>query len=85
MQIPESEFTGEKLTYDICLDVISYVNGTSQDNEDSPVVEAQVSAEEEPFEVHVEELDELLEDIRTPTRKRRKSSAHQPQEAVLAD
>ena len=84
VQIPESEFTGEKLTYDTCLDVISYVNGTSQDNEDSPVVEAQVSAEEEPFEVPVEELDELLETIRTPTRKRRKSAATPAVEVPVA-
>ena len=85
MQIPESEFTGEKLTYDICLDVISYVYGTSQDNEDSPVLAAQVTAEEEPFEVPSEELDKLLEEIKQPRRARRKSSAHQLQEAVLAD
>ena len=85
VQIPESEFTGEKLSYDTCLDVISYVNGTSHNNEDSPVVEAQVTPEEEPFEVPAEELDKLLEEIKQPRRARRKSSAQQPQEALLAD
>ncbi len=38
VQLPESAFTGEKLGYDERLDLISYVNGTSQDNEDNPVV-----------------------------------------------
>lgn len=75
VQIPESEFTGEKLTYDQCLDVISYVNGSAQDNEDSPTVQAQVTTDAEPFEVAPEELDQLLEEIKTPQRKRRKSSA----------
>ena len=85
VQIPESEFTGEKLTYDDCLDIISYVNGSSQNNEDSPVVEAQLTSEEEHFEVPAEELDELFEEIRQSRRARRKSSAQQPQGAVLAD
>ena len=84
VQLPESAFTGEKLGYDAKLDIISYINGTSQDNEQSPVVEAQVSAEEEPFEVPVEELDELLETIRTPTRKRRKSAATPAVEVPVA-
>ena len=75
VQLPESAFTGEKLGYDERLDLISYVNGTSQDNEGSPVVEAQVQVEEEPFEVPVEELDELLDEIRKPKRSRRKASA----------
>ena len=75
--MPESAFTGEKLGYDDKLDIISYVNGTAQDNEDSPVVEAQVVAPkvEEPFEVPAEEIDELLEEIRKPKRARRKSAA----------
>ena len=75
VQLPDSAFTGEKLGYDERLDIISYVNGTSQDNEDSPVVEAQVQVEEEPFEVPAEELDELLDEIRKPKRSRRKTSA----------
>jgi len=71
VQLPESAFTGEKLGYDDKLDIISYVNGTSQDNEQSPVVEAQVEVEEEPFEVPSEEIDELLDEIRKPKRVRR--------------
>ena len=57
VQLPESAFTGEKLGYDDKLDIISYVNGTSQDNEQSPVVEAQVEVEEDPFEVPPEEIE----------------------------
>lgn len=75
VQLPGSAFTGEKLGYDERLDIISYVNGTSQDNEDNPVVEAQVQVEEEPFEVPAEEIDELLDEIRKPKRSRRKTSA----------
>ena len=75
VQLPGSAFTGEKLGYDERLDIISYVNGTSQDNEDNPVVEAQVQVEEEPFEVPAEEIDELLDEIRKPKRSRRKASA----------
>ena len=71
VQLPESAFTGEKLGYDDKLDIISYVNGTSQDNEKSPVVEAQVEVEEDPFEVPAEEIDQLLEEIRKPKRVRR--------------
>ena len=58
-------------------DIISYVNGTAQDNQDSPVIEAQVIEQqvEEPFEVPPEEIDELLEEIRKPKRVRRKSAA----------
>ena len=75
VQLPDSAFTGEKLGYDERLDIISYVNGTSQDNEDNPVVEAQVQVEEEPFEVPAEEIDELLDEIRKPKRSSRKASA----------
>ena len=49
-QPAESAFTGEKLGYDGKLDIISYVNGTSQDNEGSTVIKAQVQVEEAPFE-----------------------------------
>ena len=79
VQLPESAFTGEKLGYDERLDLISYVNGTSQDNEDNPVVEAQVQVEEEPFEVPAEEIDELLDEIRKPKRSRPKASATKEQ------
>ena len=74
MQLPESAFTGEKLGYDDKLDIISYVNGSSLDNEQSPEVEAQVQTEEEPFEVPAEKIDQLLEEIRTPRRARLRTS-----------
>ena len=45
-QLPESAFTGEKLGYEDKLDLISYVNGISRDNEKSPVVEPQVEVED---------------------------------------
>ena len=73
VELPDSAFTGEKLGYDEKLDIISYVNGTSQDNDNSPVVEAQVEVEDEPFEFQPEELDKLLEEIKVPKRRRRKS------------
>ncbi|ABB35166.1 hypothetical protein [Synechococcus sp. CC9605] len=79
VQLPESAFTGEKLGYDERLNIISYVNGTSQDNEDSPFVEAQVQVEEESFEVPAEEIEELLDEIRKPKRSRRKASATKEQ------
>ena len=76
VQLPESAFTGQKLGYDDKLDIISYVNSTSQDNDQSPVIEAQVQQEEdEPFEVPAEELDELLDAIRQPKKARRKAAA----------
>jgi len=86
VQLPESAFTGEKLGYDDKLDYISYINGTAQDNQDSPVVEAQVVEEqvEEPFEVPAEEIDELLDEIRKPKRARRKSSASRGKDPVTA-
>ena len=82
VELPDSAFTGEKLGYDEKLDIISYVNGTSQDNDNSPVVEAQVEMEEEPFEVQPEELDELLEEIKAPKRRRRKSPRCVAEEAA---
>ena len=84
VQLPESAFTGEKLGYDDKLDIISYVNGTSQDNEQSPVLEAQVEVEEDPFEVPAEEIDQLLEEIRKPKRVRRKSSVIKADTPVAA-
>ena len=77
VQLPDSTFTGEKLGYDDKLDIISWVNGTAQDNEQSPVIEAQVEQhqEEEPFEVPPEEIDQLLDEIRKPKRTRSKASA----------
>ena len=84
VQLPEAAFTGEKLGYDDKLDCISWVNGTAQDNEESPVVEAQVQTEEEPFEVPAEEIDELLDEIRKPKRARRKASTPAHQETTTA-
>ena len=77
VELPDSVFTGEKLGYDDKLDAISWVNGTAQDNQDSPVIAAQVEEvqEDQPFEVPPEEIDELLDEIRKPKRCRRKSSA----------
>ena len=49
---------------------------TAQDNEQSPVIEAQTvelqQQGEEPFEVPSEELDALIEDIKAPKKKRSK-------------
>ena len=73
VELPDSAFTGEKLGYDEKLDIISNVNGTSQDNDNSPVVEAQVEVEDEPFEFQPQELDKLLEEIKVPKIRRRKS------------
>ena len=77
VQLPETAFTGEKLGYDDKLDCISWANGTAQDNEGSSVIEAQVQElqEEQPFEVPPEEIDELLDEIRQPKRRRRKAAA----------
>ncbi len=76
VQLPESAFTGQKPGYDDKLDIISYVNSTSQDNDQSPVIEAQVQQEEdEPFEVSAEELDELLDAIRQPKKARPQAAA----------
>ena len=60
------------------LDAISHTNGTAQDNEDSAVIEAQVSIEEEPFEVRPEDLDELIDEVKAiklPQRRKRSSVA----------
>ena len=62
--------------YDDMLDTISHTNGTSQNNEDSPVIEAQVSTEEDPFENPEEELVELIDEIKAvnlPTKRKRSS------------
>ena len=69
VQPPHAAFSGEKLGYDDKLDVISYVNGRAQDNDQSSVVEAQLC------EVPLEEREELLDDIRKPKKARRKAAA----------
>ena len=73
VQLPESVFGGGKLGYDDKLDIISYVNGTAQKNEESAVIKTQVQVEEEPFEVPSEELSELIEEIQQPKRRHRKA------------
>ena len=84
VQLPDTAFTGEKLGYDDKLDCISWVNGTALDNEESPVVEAQVQTEEALFEVPAEEIDELLDEIRKPKRARRKASTPAQKETATA-
>lgn len=76
VQLPESAFTGQKLRYDTKLDIISFINGAAQDNQDSHVLEPQVVDEqvEEPLELPPEEIDELGE-IRKSKLARRRSSA----------
>ena len=74
VSIPKADL-GRKLGYDECLDVITYVNKQAQENPESETVTEQVDAEEEPFEVPAEELDQLLDEIKAPKRKRRKSAA----------
>ena len=74
VSIPKADL-GRKLGYDECLDVITYVNRQAQENPESETVTEQTDAEEEPFEVPAEELDQLLDEIKAPKRKRRKSAA----------
>ena len=74
VSIPKADL-GRKLGYDESLDVITYVNRQAQENPESEIVAEQTDTEEEPFEVPAEELDQLLEEIKSPKRKRRKSAA----------
>jgi hypothetical protein len=78
VEIPKSEFGSGKMGYDDMLDAISHTNGTAQDNEDSPVIEAQVTTEAEPFEVPESELDELIDEIKAeklPAKRKRSTVA----------
>lgn len=75
VDIPKEEFSRGKLGYDDILDCISWANNTAQSNEESGVIEANVTPDEPAFETAPEELDSLLEEIKQPTRRRRKSSA----------
>ena len=65
--IPKEEL-GKKLSYDRALDVISYINGTSQTNEDASELKQQTERAAtdgiEPMEAATVELDELLTEIR---------------------
>ena len=65
VEIPKEEFGKGKMGYDDMLDAISWANGIFQDNEDSPQVTEQVDQEEQPFEVPPEELDQLLDQIKS--------------------
>ena len=47
------------------LDAISWANGTAQDNQDSPQVTEPMDQDEQPFEVPPEELDQLLDQIKS--------------------
>jgi hypothetical protein len=82
VEIPADEFGKGKLSYDQVLDAISWANGTAQQTEESGVIEAQVTPDEVPFEVPPAELDAVLEDIRAPKKRRRKSAS--PDEATTA-
>jgi hypothetical protein len=75
VDIPKSEFGNGKLTYDQLLDCISWANNTAQSVEDSGVIEAQVEPDDEPFDTPPDELDQVLEDIRSPKQRRRKSAS----------
>ena len=65
VEIPKHEFGSGKYGYDTMLDCISWANNTAQDNKDSPLIEAQVSTENDAFEIPEGELDELLDEIRS--------------------
>ena len=77
VELPKECYTSGKYSYDQILDAISWTNGTAQTVEDSGVIEAQVTTDAEAFDVSPEELDTLLEDIRQPMKRRRKSAATQ--------
>ena len=65
VEIPKEEFGKGKMGYDDMLDAMSWANGTAQDNENSLAVAEQLDEEEKPFEVPPEELDELLDSIKS--------------------
>ena len=83
VEIPKEEFGQGKYSYDQMLDAISWTNGTAQTVEASGVIEAQVDTDEEAFDVAPAELDDLIEEIKQPKRRRRKSST-QDAEAVAS-
>jgi len=65
--IPQHQLSS-KLTYDQALAVISYINGSTHDNEDAPETMEQTERAAtdgiEPMEAATVELDELLTEIR---------------------
>ena len=85
VEIPKSEFGSGKMGYDDMLDAISHTNGTAQDNEDSAVIEAQVSPTDDAFEVPDSELDELIDEIKAVKlpAKRKRSSVQDALDAVV--
>jgi len=70
------EDLGRKLGYDECLDVVTYVNQQAQSNQGSHKVLEQIDQENLAFEPVPEELDQLIEDIKQPRRKRQKSDSN---------
>lgn len=82
MQIPKTDL-GRKLGYDECLDVITFVNQQAQDNPESETLAQQADPEEVPFEAGPDELDNLIEEIQQP-KKRRRKSAVKDAEAVVS-
>ena len=73
VEIPKSEFGTGKMGYDSMLDAISHTNGTAQDNDNSEIVEAQVSVDQDAFDPG-QDLDELLDEIKSiklPARRKR--------------
>ena len=82
VQIPKADL-GRKLGYDESLDVITYVNKQAQDNPESETLAQQADPEEVPFEAGPDELDNLIEEIQQP-KKRRRKSAVKDAEAVVS-
>jgi len=76
------EQLGKKVSYDLALDVISYLNDTSDTNQAAYAmkqqVEAAVTNDVEPFEVATPELDHLLKEIREPQKLVSKRGSKKP-------
>lgn len=81
VQIPKADL-GRKLGYDESLDVITYVNRQAQDNPESETLAEQADPEDVPFEVAPEELDNLIDEIQQPKKRRRKSAVKEAEAAV---
>lgn len=80
VQIPREQL-GVKLDYQQCCDAISWANNTAQDNEDSAHVEETVAVakaeDDEAFAPSEADLDQVLESIRQPAKRRNKSRKSQ--------
>lgn len=81
MQIPKADL-GRKLGYDEALDVITFVNKQAQDNPESETLATQANPKEVPFEAAPDELDNLIEEIQQPKKRRRKSAVKEAESAV---